>query len=90
MAALLAKVDHGPAAVLLDDRDQLMRERLRDEVIVTLKAGGVFRGVLFDADQRSVVLRNTVMLDEGNTASQMPVDGELVLARSDVHYLQRP
>lgn len=69
--------------------DSLLAERLRDMVIITLKAGGAFRGLLFDMDDRTLVLREAVVLDDGNTATRVPVDGELLLARADVHYMQR-
>lgn len=70
-------------------RDRLVRRRVRDTVVVTLKDGQAFRGVLFDVDGRSFVLRDTkVVVADG--ARQVPVDGELLVARADVAYMQRP
>jgi len=70
-------------------RERLLQRRLRATVIATLKSGIAFRGVLFEVDKRSFVLRNTEALGRGD-GTHVPVDGEVVLARSDVEFLQRP
>ena len=59
-------------------------------VVVTLKSGLAFRGVLFDVDDRSFVLRNAEALEQGANGSHVAVDGEVVMARSDVEFWQRP
>lgn len=69
--------------------DRLLRERLRQDVIVTLRSGEAFRGVLYAADVRSLVLREVKMLTDAS-AHPMVVDGELIVARDHVDYLQRP
>lgn len=74
-------------AVCWPSRDRLMRSRVRDRVVVTLKAGGTFRGVLFDADARSLVLRDAEVVAPSDRP--VPVDGELLVARADVAYFQR-
>lgn len=81
-----------PAGALLvrSGRDRLMRDRLRDTVVVTLKSGASFRGVLFEVDDRTVVLRNAEAFHTGDTGARTAVDGELVLARRDVEFIQRP
>lgn len=71
-------------------RDRLLRRRARQTVVVTLKSGLAFRGVLFDVDGRSLVLRNAEALEQGLNGSHVPVDGEVVMARSDVEFWQRP
>ena len=71
-------------------RDRLLRRRARETVVVTLKSGLAFRGVLFDVDDRSFVLRNAEALEQGVNGSHVPVDGEVVMARSDVEFWQRP
>jgi hypothetical protein len=71
-------------------RDRLLRGRLRAEVIVTLRSGMAFRGVLFEADARSVVLRNAVALGRTGDGVHHPVDGEVLVARADVEFFQRP
>lgn len=77
------------AAVVWPSRDRLMRARLRETVVVTLKTGAAFRGALFDADTKSFVLRNAEMIGRPDTAP-IPVDGELMVARADVEFVQRP
>lgn len=78
------------AAVAWPSRDRLIRQRLRDQVVVTLKSGSAFRGVLFEADARSFVLRNVEMLGRPGDGVHIPVDGELMVARSEVEFVQRP
>lgn len=70
--------------------DRLVRERLCDKVVVTLKTGPSFSGVLFKVDDRTVILRDSQALGAGHNGDHLAVDGELVLARSDIDYLQRP
>lgn len=67
--------------------DRLLKDRLREVFVVTLDNGEAFSGLLYAVDARSVVLRQ-VELIEGTT--RQPVDGELVLPRARVLYLQKP
>lgn len=76
------------AAVALAAQDRLVRRRIRDRVIVTLKSGAAFNGVLHEVDRRTFVLRNAKALSGSDDA--VPVDGELLVHRADVDYLQRP
>jgi small nuclear ribonucleoprotein (snRNP)-like protein len=69
--------------------DGLM-SRVRQRVIVTLKSQAAFRGVLFEADDRVLVLRNAEVLHAGQQMAPTAVDGELVLFVDDVEFLQRP
>lgn len=71
-------------------RDRLLRRRARQQVVVTLKSGLAFRGVLFDVDDRSFVLRNAEALEQGLNGAHVPVDGEVFMARSDVEFWQKP
>lgn len=71
-------------------RDRLLRERLCDKVVVTLKSGSAFSGVLFKVDDRAVILRDTQALGAGLNGDHVAVDGELVLFRTDIDFLQRP
>jgi small nuclear ribonucleoprotein (snRNP)-like protein len=70
-------------------RDRLVRHRMREKVIVTMKSGEAFMGVLTDADGRSFVLRDAKALTD-SSARPVPVDGELVLDRAQIDYMQRP
>lgn len=66
----------------------VLHDRLRSTVLVTLKSGETYQGALFDADAHSVVLRGTESL--GSDGSRVSVDGELLILRGDVAYIQRP
>lgn len=79
----------GAALWLMSTRDRLVRRRLRDDVVVTMKSGEAFRGVLHDADSRSFVLRDAKALTDA-AAKPVPVDGELILDRGQIDYFQRP
>lgn len=72
-----------PAAVLLE-------ERLRRRVIVTLKSGAAFGGVLFELDERAWVLREATAIGVGENRSNLIVDGEVVLLAAEIAYVQMP
>lgn len=67
----------------------VINQRTRVNIILTLKAGTSFRGVLFDHDRQALVLRNVEHLVEG-ADRPTPVDGELVVLLSDVLFIQVP
>lgn len=67
--------------------DRLVRRRVRKRLVVTLKTGETIGGVLVDGDRWSYVFRQAQMLG-GDSA--VPVDGELIVARADVAYIQKP
>lgn len=80
-------------AVLAFDRFRassagLLADRRRKQVLITLKSGEAFSGVLFAVDRDAVVLREAVAVAYGAKAENVTVDGEAVLLRSDVAYLQ--
>lgn len=66
----------------------VIEDRLRHRVIVTLKSGEAFRGILTEHDERALVLRETFAA--GGSQETIPVDGELIVLWSDVAYLQKP
>lgn len=70
------------------DQDRLLRSRLRDVFVVTLTDGSAWKGVLFAVDDRSIVLKEAHVLNPDQSGS--PVDGELMLARDRIAYMQRP
>ena len=80
----------GGALIWTGGRDRLLRHRAKQMVVVTMKSGLSFRGVLFDVDDRSFVLRNAEALEQGPHGGNVTVDGEVVMARSDVEFWQRP
>lgn len=68
---------------------RILRQHLRRNVLVTLKSGVAFGGVLFEADSEAFVLRNAALLEAaGNDRVPTPVDGEMVVLRADIAYLQ--
>lgn len=74
-------------AVYVHDRlSSVLRRRRHAPVMVTLKSGTAFKGVLVGDDRRAVVLGTVEMVDTGKPT---PVDGEVVVPWSDVAYLQR-
>jgi small nuclear ribonucleoprotein (snRNP)-like protein len=77
------------ASTVWATQDRLLRRRIRDRVIVTLKSGAAFTGALHEVDRRTIVLRNAKALTAAD-GTAVPVDGELLVSRCDVDYLQRP
>lgn len=77
-------------ALVLTSRDALVRNRLRSRVLVTLKSGATFDGVLFSADRRVWVLRSAQAIGAGDNGSTVPVDGEVLLFVTDIEYVQKP
>lgn len=67
-----------------------VRDRICQRVIVTLKTGEAFEGVLFEADGGALVLRDTAAIGAGENRSDLPIDGELLVLLADVAYIQRP
>lgn len=65
----------------------VLRARLRREVVVTLTSGTSFRGVLAEQDRRVLVLRNSVLVS-GAAGKHVPVDGEVLLMVADVDFVQ--
>lgn len=73
-------------------RDRLVRQTLRCRYVVTLKSGATFDGVLFDADESSLVMvgaESLALSGRGETV-RTRVDGHLVLFRAEVDYMQLP
>ncbi len=60
----------------------------RRRALVTLKTGLVFHGLLWSADEASVVLRDAESFDAGG--SPRPVDGEAVVLVADIEFVQFP
>lgn len=69
---------------------RLIRDRLRHRVVITLKDGQAFDGVLYAADSEAVVLRNAEGVAMGEKRTNLPVDGEVLILRADIAYLQVP
>jgi small nuclear ribonucleoprotein (snRNP)-like protein len=101
LAALAVMLAGGLTRVLTIDRqlrgqlqdetqaDRLLRERLRQKVLVTLLSGEAFGGVLWEVDRQSFLLRDAKPMTDAS-ARPVPIDGELGLPRDQIHYWQRP
>jgi small nuclear ribonucleoprotein (snRNP)-like protein len=68
----------------------LLVDRRRRQVLVTLKTGEAFSGVLFAVDREAIVLREAVAVAYGARSENIAVDGEALILRSDIAYLQLP
>lgn len=67
--------------------EMIVRRLLRRSCVLTLHDGQSFAGLLWAADRRVVVLRNARLMAAGN---EVPVDGELVVERSEIAFMQLP
>lgn len=72
------------------NRSRVINSRLRDRVVVTLKAGESFAGVLYSHDNKALVLRAVEALGAGERGTNLPLDGELIVLLADVAYIQKP
>jgi hypothetical protein len=91
VAVLLAALVIGAIAlVVVSSRSTpgLLDSRLRRRVIVTCKTGDAFAGVLYARDREAIVLRETEALAYGAKKVNVAVEGELVVLRADVAYVQ--
>lgn len=68
----------------------LIESRVRRRVVVTLKSGEAFDGLLYDSDDRCLILREARALSFGPRSEHVVVEGEAVLLTADVHYIQLP
>ena len=69
--------------------NQVIKRRLHYRVVVTLKDGTAFGGVLWETDKQALVLRDAEAIT-GENNTPVGVAGELVLLWAEVNYVQRP
>lgn len=69
--------------------DVLVRRQMRRQVVLELRSGETFRGVVLAVDGRSITLGSVESLIATQT-EPVPVDGELLIPRGDVKFMQRP
>jgi hypothetical protein len=67
---------------------RLLKLRVHERLLVTLVSGEAFDGLLWEHDGELLVFRDAAAVSA--TGGRLPVDGELILERSRVSYLQRP
>lgn len=81
----VARAHRPPAEPVPTILERLMRDRL----VVTLKSAETFSGVLWECDEKLLVLRSCwVVTPEG--ASDIMIDGDIVLLLADIAYTQKP
>lgn len=68
----------------------VLKNRWRERIVVTLKSGESFMGVLWSNDSKALVIRQAVAVGAGENRSDLPLDGEVIVLLNDVAYLQRP
>lgn len=66
--------------------DQLLQQHLLERYVVTLLSGESFSGLLAAVDDRTLVLRDVEVL----SANAAKADGDVVLRREAIAYMQRP
>lgn len=71
-------------------RTRVIASRVRDRVIVTLKSGESFSGLLLTHDSKALVLQQTHALGAGERSTDLPLDGELIVLLPDVAHIQKP
>lgn len=64
------------------------RNVVRRRMIVNLKTGRAFRGIVYKQSGPLVVLRNVEMLESGRPP--VPVDGEVLIERDEIEFMQAP
>lgn len=68
----------------------LLATRRKRQVLVTLKSGESFAGLLMETDRDALVLRESTAIAYGKQAENVAVQGEAVILRADVAYMQFP
>lgn len=72
-------------------RDRILRALVRRRFLITMVDGQTWDGVVMETDDYSVVLRDAHALTEkGPKVEKVRADGEVVLPRARVAYMQRP
>lgn len=67
------------------NRPRVIHRRALRTVVVTRKDGSAFRGCLHESDRDVLVLKSAATLPD-----DIPIDGELLLLRSDIDTIQIP
>lgn len=68
--------------------DRLVKATLRRKLLITTKDGHTWRAVLMDADANTLSLLEVEHIASDGTATK--ADGQVLLPRGDVAYMQIP
>ena len=71
-------------------RPSVLGSALRERVIVTLKTGEGYDGLLFRVDGKTWELVQAAALGVGERGADVPVNGTLLIPADNVAYAQRP
>lgn len=85
LAALFVAVAAGAVTAR---RSTSLASLVKRRAIVTLKTGEAFVGVLYAVDRETLTLRGADAVGVGD--KRVPVDGEVIVLRGDVAYVQLP
>lgn len=75
---------------MFDRTGYIMRQAMKERVIVTLKTGEGFEGVLFWADGKTWEITEAKALGVGQRGEDAPVNGRLLIPAHNVAYCQKP
>ena len=73
-----------------DKTGHILRQTLKERVVVTLKTGEAFVGVLLCADLHTWELVQAEAVGAGERGANVPVDGHLLIPAANVAYCQKP
>lgn len=70
--------------------DRILRALVRHRFVVTMVDDQTWHGVVMEVDERTITLRDvSAVIREGETVKRVPADGEVLLPRARVAYMQR-
>jgi hypothetical protein len=75
---------------LFDRTGYVLRQTVKERVIVTLKSGEGFDGILYWVDGKTWELVQAKALGVGDRGADVPVNGTLLIPAANVAYCQRP
>lgn len=67
--------------------DRIVKGLIRTKFLVTTKRGETWHGVLLDADPTTLLLADAALVAGDGTRTT--ADGQILIQRADVSYLQR-
>ena len=68
----------------------ILRQKTHQAVVVTLKSGETFRGVVYQHDRHGLELRHAGIVEARSDAQILPADGGVFLRWENVAYCQFP
>lgn len=68
-------------------RDRIVAQMRRDRISITTHKGLTIEGVLLEADEKSLLLTDAAEVGAGG--EKTPADGQVVIPRCDVAYIQK-